>query len=73
MALARENIAMQSTLEEARNHVAIVRSSEYAAAKGVFDELLQSQRQVCACLAPAVLLDKLHAAVNEVRIRADKV
>jgi hypothetical protein len=39
-------MAMQGSLEEARNHVAIVRSSEYAAAKDKFDELLQSQRQV---------------------------
>ncbi|KAF5827571.1 hypothetical protein DUNSADRAFT_423 [Dunaliella salina] len=66
LAVAQENIAMQGALEEARNHVAIVKSSEYAAAKSIFDELLQSQRQVCACLAPSVLLDKLHAAVNEV-------
>lgn len=39
LALAEENLDMQRSIEEARNHVAIVRSSEYADVRRRFDNL----------------------------------
>jgi len=65
VALARDNLAMQGTIEEARNHVAIVKSSEYAGAKAAFEELVARQAAVLAAAAPNVLLGALVADTDK--------
>ncbi len=68
VALAQDNLSMQGSIEEARNHVAIVRSSEYASVKGQFDELFARQEAVLAKLSPHILLGKLRERVEQVRL-----
>ncbi|KAG1663697.1 hypothetical protein FOA52_013265 [Chlamydomonas sp. UWO 241] len=60
VALAQDNLLMQGSIDEARNHVAIVRSSEYASAKATFDELYARQEAVLKKLNPILLIQKLH-------------
>ena len=57
---------MQDAIDEARNHVAVVRSSEFASVKSHFDELLQRQDAALAKLSPAVVYAKLKDEVDKV-------
>lgn len=66
MSLAQQNIRMQESIDEARTHVAIVRSGDYVAAKDVFDDLYRRQEAVCAKLGPAVLLQSLRQEADKV-------
>ncbi|KAL6762531.1 hypothetical protein V8C86DRAFT_607092 [Haematococcus lacustris] len=63
--LARSNLDMQASLEEVRNQIAIVRNSEYAAVKAVFQELVDRQSAVLKVLAPTALLDRLRQDVDQ--------
>lgn len=62
---------MQAAIDEAKTHVAIVKSSEYAATKDIFDDLVKRQHMVMAKLNPSILLDKLHEAVEQVRSKPE--
>ncbi|KAK9803637.1 hypothetical protein WJX72_007678 [[Myrmecia] bisecta] len=66
--LAAANLAKEGTIAELRNQIAIIRSSEYAAAKEAFDDRLRRQQAVLAKLQPEALiakLAKLAAAADE--------
>ncbi|GAX86238.1 hypothetical protein CEUSTIGMA_g13651.t1 [Chlamydomonas eustigma] len=65
VSLAQENLSMQGDIEEARNHVAIVRSSEYAAVKGRFDDLYQRHQSVLAKLSPEVVITQIQQKVDQ--------
>jgi hypothetical protein len=65
LALAEANLEMQRSIEEARNHVAIVRSSEYADVKRKFDELAARQEAVMEKVSPALLLRQIKSSADE--------
>lgn len=71
LALAQESLAMQGDIDEARNHVAVVRSSEYADVRTRFDDLYRRQEAVLAKLSPVVLLQKLKDKADEAERAAD--
>jgi ESCRT-I complex subunit VPS37 len=56
----------QGNIDEAKNHVAIVRSSEFASAKALFDELFARQEAVLAKLSPGCYVPKLAAKSEQV-------
>lgn len=64
--LAQQNVSMQESIDEARTHVVIVRSGDYAAAKDVFDDLLRRQEAVLAKVGPAVMLQSLRQEADKV-------
>ena len=65
LALAEENLEMQRSIEEAKNHVAIVRSSEYADVKQRFDELVARQEAVMDKVSPSLMQKELKARADE--------
>eukprot|EP00798_Chlamydomonas_sp_ICE-L_P018518 gene18518-25021_t len=64
--IAGEVISMQASIDETRNQVAIVRSSEFASCRGELEVLLQRQANVMAKLGPSVILDELKKTAAEV-------
>eukprot|EP00884_Botryococcus_braunii_P002496 jgi/Botrbrau1/12247/Bobra.0361s0010.1 len=65
LSLAQANLAKEDVLRELRNQLAIIRSSDYAAAKEAFDEKYARQQGVLAKLRPDKLLDTLSTKINE--------
>jgi len=63
--LAEANMGKQEAINEVRNQLAVVRSSEYTLIKARFDELLQRQRKVTGALSPLLWKEKLEDAVSE--------
>lgn len=63
--MASSNLEKEQLISEVKNHIAIVRSSEYAAAKEQFDSRLQRQSAALAKLKPEVLISKLAKASRE--------
>jgi hypothetical protein len=64
--LAQENLNMQEEIEQARNHLAVVKSSEFAAAKATFSELQARQAAVLDTCGPAVIMSTLCRDVEKV-------
>ena len=62
----QQNLDMQSAIEEARTHVAIVRSGDYATTKTLFDDLYKRQEDVLAKMGPTVMLGRLRAETDKV-------
>lgn len=65
--LASSNLELESTITQARGHVAIVRSSDYASARSLFDGLYARHQAVLTKLSPDVLLGQMRAEAQEVR------
>uniref|UniRef100_A0A061S1I7 ESCRT-I complex subunit VPS37 n=1 Tax=Tetraselmis sp. GSL018 TaxID=582737 RepID=A0A061S1I7_9CHLO len=57
--LAQENLDMESKFVEFKNHIAIVRSSEYGATKQAFDERVARLSEAAAALKPDKFLEAL--------------
>jgi hypothetical protein len=66
VSLAQENLSMHGDIEEAKNHVAIVRSSEYATVKARFDDLYHRHQSVLARLSPEVVITQIQHKVDQV-------
>jgi ESCRT-I complex subunit VPS37 len=62
--LAESNLNKQGTINEVRNQLAIVRSSEYTLIKSRFDELLSRQQKVLSTMGSVVWREKLEEAVS---------
>ncbi|KAK9841694.1 hypothetical protein WJX74_010240 [Apatococcus lobatus] len=71
--MAENNLAQEQVMGELRNQIAIIRSSEYAAAKHSFDEVFQRQQTVLDKLAPSSLVAALKRAVDESDAASEKV
>ncbi|MEW5309358.1 MAG: hypothetical protein WDW38_001252 [Sanguina aurantia] len=69
--LAASNLELGSTITQARGHVAIVRSSDYASARSLFDGLYARHQAVLTQLSPAVLLGQMRAEAQEVDDKSD--
>lgn len=69
--MANHNLEKEQLISEVKNHIAIVRSSEYAAAKEQFDSRLQRQSAALAKLKPEVLIAKLAKASREADDQAE--
>lgn len=65
-ALASSNIELESTISQAKGHVAIVRSSDFASARSLFDGLYSRHQAVLTKLSPEVLLGQIRADAEEV-------
>ncbi|KAI8466106.1 MAG: hypothetical protein J3K34DRAFT_434742 [Monoraphidium minutum] len=63
--LAASNLAQQGAMAEARNQLAVVRSSEYQVIRARFDELLARQAAVARLLGGPVFRERLEDAVSE--------
>mmetsp|Transcript_20647 Transcript_20647/g.35335 ORF Transcript_20647/g.35335 Transcript_20647/m.35335 type:complete len:183 (+) Transcript_20647:134-682(+) len=59
LALAQENLDMQDQIEEVRNHVAVVRSSEFSTTQASFRELYSRQAAVLDTISGPVLVERL--------------
>ncbi len=57
----------QASIEEARNHLAVVKSSEFSSARSSFAELQARQQAVLDTVGPNALLDLLTKDVDKVR------
>lgn len=62
--LAESNLSKQNAINEARNQLAVVRSSEYTLIKSRFDELYERQTKVLSTLGSVVWREKLEEAVS---------
>eukprot|EP00878_Enallax_costatus_P042857 GHUV01050356.1.p1 GENE.GHUV01050356.1~~GHUV01050356.1.p1 ORF type:complete len:137 (+),score=43.48 GHUV01050356.1:714-1124(+) len=62
--LAESNLSKQNAINEARNQLAVVRSSEYTLIKSRFDELYERQTKVVSTLGGVVWREKLEEAVS---------
>lgn len=62
--LAESNLNKQAAINEVRNQLAIVRSSEYTLIKSRFDELLSRQQKVLSTMGSVVWREKLEEAVS---------
>ncbi|CAK0784324.1 hypothetical protein CVIRNUC_007528 [Coccomyxa viridis] len=60
--MAMATIEKEKLLQELRNQIAIIRSSEYAAAKEGFDQKYKRQQAVLRPLQPSVLIESLSKA-----------
>ncbi|DBA73104.1 TPA: hypothetical protein ACH3X2_010043 [Trebouxia sp. C0005] len=69
--MANSNLEKEQLISEVKNHIAIVRSSEYAAAKEQFDSRLQRQSAALTKLKPDVLIAKLAKASREADDQAE--
>ncbi|GBF95927.1 hypothetical protein Rsub_08050 [Raphidocelis subcapitata] len=63
--LAASNLSQQGAIAEARNQLAVVRSSEYQAIRARFDELLARQAKVSKVLGGPLFRERLEDAVSE--------
>ncbi|KIZ07730.1 subunit of the ESCRT-I complex [Monoraphidium neglectum] len=63
--LAAANLSQQGAMAEARNQLAIVRSSEYQVIRARFDELLARQSSVSKVLGGPLFRERLEDAVSE--------
>lgn len=63
--LAASNLAQQDAIAEARNQLAVVRSSEYQVIRARFDELMARQAAVAKLLGGPVFRERLEDAVSE--------
>lgn len=68
--LARSNISKESTINDAKNTLAVVRSSEYDLAKQQCDSLYQRQQAVMSKLDPVGLKEQLENLASEVDTRS---
>jgi len=73
VALAQDNLSMQGSIDEARNHVAIVRSSEYAGAKSAFDDLYRRHEAVVAKLSPFTILQQMRAKTDKLDLESGEI
>lgn len=63
--------ARSRSIDEARGHVAIVRSGEYAAMRSLFEDLFNRQKAIITKMGPDALLARLRQEVDEVGGRAN--
>ncbi|GLC42986.1 hypothetical protein PLESTB_000279400 [Pleodorina starrii] len=63
--LAESNLALSRSIEEARGHVAIVRSGEYAATRAAFEGLHGRQEAVVTKMGPSKLLGRLREEADK--------
>ncbi|KXZ47780.1 hypothetical protein GPECTOR_33g662 [Gonium pectorale] len=71
--VATANVALGRSIEEARGHVAIVRSGEYAAMRALFEELYARQEAVIAKMGPGVLLAKVREEADKADAASDEL
>ncbi|EFJ47567.1 hypothetical protein VOLCADRAFT_105049 [Volvox carteri f. nagariensis] len=70
---AEDNLALARSIEEARGHVAIVRSGEYAAMRALFEGLYSRQEAVVAKMGTAKLLARLREEADKSDAAADEL
>ncbi|KAG2497505.1 hypothetical protein HYH03_004657 [Edaphochlamys debaryana] len=68
---AASNLALARSIEEARGHVAIVRSGEYAAMAALFEGLYGRQQAAVARAGPEVLLQRVREEVDKLDSASD--
>ncbi|KAG2436037.1 hypothetical protein HYH02_011749 [Chlamydomonas schloesseri] len=71
--LAASNLSLSRSIDEARGHVAIVRSGEYAAMRSLFEELFGRQKAVILKMGPDVLLARLRAEADQLDTDSDEL
>ncbi|CAD7695757.1 unnamed protein product [Ostreobium quekettii] len=64
--VAQSNLEREKEMQEIGNHIAIIKSSEYADAKGLYHEQLQRQQEVVGRLSIPVLREQLQQAAKKV-------
>lgn len=64
--LAQDNLSKQDAINEAKNQLAIVKSSEYSLAKQQFDALYARHQKVMSKLGSGAFKERLENAVSEV-------
>eukprot|EP00775_Hariotina_reticulata_P011542 gene11542-11685_t len=62
--LAESNLSKQNAINEVRNQLAVVKSSEYTLIKSRFDELYDRQQKVMSTVGGTVWREKLEEAVS---------
>ncbi|GIL80053.1 hypothetical protein Vretimale_12873 [Volvox reticuliferus] len=72
-AAAEDNQALARAIEEARGHVAIVRSGDYAAMRALFEELYKRQEAVLAKMGTNKLLERLRQEADKADAASDEV
>ncbi|GFR49730.1 hypothetical protein Agub_g11887 [Astrephomene gubernaculifera] len=70
---ATANLALARSIEEARGHVAIVRSGEYAAMRALFEELYGRQEAVVAKIGPAAVLARVRQEAEQSDAASDEL
>mmetsp|Transcript_9159 Transcript_9159/g.26252 ORF Transcript_9159/g.26252 Transcript_9159/m.26252 type:complete len:326 (+) Transcript_9159:233-1210(+) len=70
-ALAQRNLDMEAKFVEAKNHIAIVRSSEYSAAKQAFDDRVNRQAAAVKTLQPSLFLQALESKGAELEEQSE--
>ena len=64
--VARANLDLESAMREIGNQIAIIKSSEYADARGLYQEQVQRQQEVVSRLSIPVLREQLQEATKKV-------
>ncbi|GLI71246.1 hypothetical protein VaNZ11_016371 [Volvox africanus] len=70
-AAAEDNRALARAIEEARGHVAIVRSGDYATTRALFEELYKRQDAVLAKMGTTKLLERLRQESDKTDAASD--
>ncbi|KAG2426228.1 hypothetical protein HXX76_013207 [Chlamydomonas incerta] len=71
--LAASNLSLSRSIDEARGHVAIVRSGEYAAMRSMFEDLFNRQRAIIMKMGPDVLMSRLRNEAEETDAASDEL